>query len=91
MAQRVDASSDAITPLDPGADGLAQLLAGADRRILGERRLRLHHPIGNERRHRLARLANHQLDGRIDARLDAFKETPETRERRKDHALGERM
>ncbi len=56
-----------------------------------ERLLRLDHLVGDERRHDLARLADHHLDRSRVSGLDAVEQAADAGERREDHALGERV
>ena len=90
LARGVGGGGSAVAAPRPGCDRRAQLLRAADRRIAAVVRHGFGELCRDKCRHRLARLADRQVDGLGVSGLYAVEQTAELRERRQDCALGER-
>ena len=87
---RVERRSGAVAASGPRRDRAAQLVGAADRRIVRVSRRRLEELLDDERRHRLARLADRQID-RLGVTGGRCAEQPaQLREGGKDGAVSER-
>ncbi len=89
LARRIDGAGKAVAPADPSSDGLAQFVGAADLRIARQLGSCLGQLLGDERRHRLARIADGELDRPRMARRDVLEQASRPGEGRNDPALGE--